>query len=141
MSRGGGPPTLVIWGPEGRMGEVITISVVDDDESIRRALRRLIRSTGLGVDTFGSAEEFLERGDRATRCLILDVKLPGISGLDLQGRLAATDPMIPIIFVSAYGSQEMKDRAMKAGAIDFLGKPFSEETLLDDVRLALDARR
>jgi FixJ family two-component response regulator len=69
------------------------------------------------------------------------VKLPGISGLDLQGRLAATDPMIPIIFVSAYGSQEMKDRAMKAAAIDFLGKPFSEETLLDDVRLALDARR
>jgi FixJ family two-component response regulator len=132
---------LVIWGPGGRMGEVITISVVDDDESIRRALRRLIGSAGLCVDTFGSAEEFLERGDRTTRCLILDVKLPGISGLDLQGRLAATDPMIPIIFVSAYGSQEMKDRAMKAGAIDFLRKPFNEESLLDDVRLALDARR
>jgi two-component system response regulator FixJ len=123
------------------MGEVITISVVDDDESIRRALRRLIGTTGLCVDTFGSAEEFLERGDRATRCLILDVKLPGISGFDLQGRLATTDPMIPIIFVSAYGSQEVRDRAIKAGAIDFLRKPFNEEMLLDDVRLALDARR
>jgi FixJ family two-component response regulator len=134
-------PTLVIWARGDGMGEVITISIVDDDESIRRALRRLIGSAGLSVDTFGSAEEFLERGDRATRCLILDVRLPGISGLDLQGRLATTQPTIPIIFVSAYGSQEMKDQAMRAGAIDFLRKPFNEEMLLDDVRLALDARR
>jgi two-component system response regulator FixJ len=123
------------------MDETVTVSVVDDDESIRRALKRLIAAAGMTVDTFGSAEEFLQQGDRTTRCLILDVRLPGISGLDLQGRLATNGRSIPIIFISAYGSAEDKERAMKAGAIDFLRKPFNDEILLDDVRLALDARR
>jgi FixJ family two-component response regulator len=123
------------------MGDAIHVSVVDDDESIRRALRRLICSAGLTVETFESAEEFLARGDRGTACLILDVRLPGMSGLDLQHQLAATAPRIPIIFMSAYGSEDMKDRAMKAGAVDFLRKPLSEELLLDDVQAALDARR
>jgi FixJ family two-component response regulator len=123
------------------MSEAALVSVVDDDASIRRALRRLIGSTGMSVDTFGSAEEFLERGDRDTACLILDVRLPGMSGLDLQGRLASTNPRTPIIFLSAYETPDIKDRAMKAGAVDFLRKPLREELLLDDVRLALDARR
>jgi FixJ family two-component response regulator len=123
------------------MSEAALVSVVDDDASIRRALRRLIGSTGMSVDTFGSAEEFLERGDRDTGCLILDVRLPGMSGLDLQGRLASTNPRTPIIFLSAYETPDIKDRAMKAGAVDFLRKPLREELLLDDVRLALDARR
>ena len=123
------------------MREAIMVSVVDDDDSIRRALRRLIGSTGMSVDTFKSAEEFLERGDCDTGCLILDVKLPGMSGLDLQGRLASTNPRTPILFLSAYETPDIKDRAMRAGAVDFLSKPISDELLLDGVRLALDARR
>jgi FixJ family two-component response regulator len=119
----------------------VLVSIVDDDESIRRALRRLIGSTGFEVATFASAEEFLERGDPETACLILDVRLPGMSGLDLQHRLAILHPRIPIIFMSAYGSDGMKSQAMRAGAVDFLRKPVGEEELLDDVRLALDARR
>jgi FixJ family two-component response regulator len=122
------------------MGEVL-VSVVDDDESIRRALRRLIGSTGFEVATFGSAEEFLERGNPETACLILDVRLPGMSGLDLQNRLATLHPRIPIIFMSAYGNQALKDQAMRAGAVDFLRKPVGDDELLDDVRLALDGRR
>jgi FixJ family two-component response regulator len=123
------------------MDAAVLVSVVDDDESIQRALRRLIGSTGLTVATFGSAEEFLELGDLETSCLILDVRLPGMSGLDLQHRLAALNPRIPIIFMSAYSTEGMKDRAMHAGAVGFLRKPLSEELLLDDLRLALDARR
>jgi FixJ family two-component response regulator len=123
------------------MGGAVLVSVVDDDDSIRRALRRLIGAAGLTVATYDSAEDFLARGDRDTACLILDVRLPGMSGLDLQDRLMATDPRIPIIFMSAYTSEAMKDRAMKAGAVAFLRKPLSEEILLDDVQLALDAKR
>jgi FixJ family two-component response regulator len=122
------------------MGEAL-VTIVDDDESIRRALRRLIRSAGLEADVFGSAEEFLELGDRGTSCLILDVRLPGMSGLDLQRELAAVSPRIPIIFMSAYGTDAMRERAFQKGAIAFLQKPISEDLLLDDVRLALDARR
>jgi FixJ family two-component response regulator len=101
----------------------------------------LIRSAGFEADAFGSAEEFLLQGDRETACLILDVRLPGMSGLDLQRELAALNPRIPIIFMSAYGSDDMKERAIEKGAIAFLRKPISEDLLLDDVRLALDARR
>jgi FixJ family two-component response regulator len=122
------------------MGQLL-VTIVDDDESIRRALRRLIRSAGFEADAFGSAEEFLLQGDRETACLILDVRLPGMSGLDLQRELAALNPRIPIIFMSAYGSDDMKERAIEKGAIAFLRKPISEDLLLDDVRLALDARR
>ena len=123
------------------MRGAVLVSVVDDDDSIRRALRRLIGSTGLEVDTFGSAEEFLEKGNHETVCLILDVRLPGMSGLELQHQLAGTDPRISIIFMSAYGSEDLKDRAMMAGALGFLDKPIAEDLLLDQVRLALDARR
>ncbi len=120
---------------------VVLVTIVDDDESIRRALQRLMKSAGLTADSFGSAEEFLQRGDRETACLILDVRLPGMSGLDLQRELAALSPRIPIIFMSAYGTEEMKERAIQKGAVSFLRKPFNEDLLLDDIRLALDARR
>ncbi len=122
------------------MAEVL-VTIVDDDESIRRALQRLMRSAGLTADSFGSAEEFLQRGDRETACLILDVRLPGMSGLDLQRELAALNPRIPIIFMSAFGTEEMVERAIEKGAVAFLRKPFNEDLLLDDIRLALDARR
>lgn len=120
---------------------VVLVTIVDDDESVRRALQRLMKSAGLTADSFGSAEEFLQRGDRETACLILDVRLPGMSGLDLQRELAALNPRIPIIFMSAYGTEEMKERAIQKGAVSFLRKPFNEDLLLDDIRLALDARR
>lgn len=120
---------------------VVLVTIVDDDESVRRALQRLMKSAGLTADSFGSAEEFLQRGDRETACLILDVRLPGMSGLDLQRELAALSPRIPIIFMSAYGTEEMKERAIQKGAVSFLRKPFNEDLLLDDIRLALDARR
>jgi FixJ family two-component response regulator len=122
------------------MAEVL-VTIVDDDESVRRALQRLMRSAGLTADSFGSAEEFLQRGDRETACLILDVRLPGMSGLDLQRELAGLNPRIPIIFMSAFGTDEMMERAIEKGAVAFLRKPFNEDLLLDDVRLALDARR
>ncbi len=121
--------------------EEVLVTIVDDDESVRRALQRLMKSAGLAADAFGSAEEFLQRGDRETGCLILDVRLPGMSGLDLQRELAALNPRIPIIFVSAYGTEEMVERAIEKGAVAFLRKPFNEDLLLDDIRLALDARR
>jgi FixJ family two-component response regulator len=123
------------------MGVAVLVSVVDDDESIRRALRRLIGAAGFSVDTFESAEDFLDRGNADTACLILDLRLPGMGGLDLQHQLAATHPRTAIIFVTAYGTPELKERAIKAGALDFLPKPFSEEALLDTVRQAMDARR
>jgi FixJ family two-component response regulator len=122
------------------MGEAL-VTIVDDDESIRRALRRLLQSAGLEADTFGSAEEYLQQGDHETGCLILDVRLPGMSGLDLQRELAAVNPRIPIIFMSAYGTNDMREQALEKGAIAFLRKPIIEDLLLDDVRLALDGRR
>ena len=122
------------------MGQVL-VTIVDDDESIRRALRRLMRSAGIEADAFASAEEYLQQGDHETACLILDVRLPGMSGLDLQRELAALNPRIPIIFMSAFGTDEMRERALEEGAIAFLRKPVSEDLLLDDVRLALDGRR
>lgn len=121
--------------------EHVLVTIVDDDESVRRALQRLMRSAGLAADSFGSAEEFLQRGDRGTACLILDVRLPGMSGLDLQRELAALNPRIPIIFMSAFGTEEMVERAIQKGAFAFLQKPFNEDRLLGDIRLALDARR
>jgi FixJ family two-component response regulator len=111
------------------------VSIVDDDESVREAIKSLLRSVGLGADVFASAEEFL-RSDRLknTACLILDVRMPGISGLELQELLAAAHYKIPIIFITAHVSDcEARSRALRAGAVDFLSKPFNEETLLKDV--------
>jgi FixJ family two-component response regulator len=118
------------------------VFVVDDDPSVRRAVERLIGSVGLQVESFGSAQEFLQdkRVD-APSCLVLDIRLPGISGLDFQRRLAETDTHIPIIFITAHGDIPMSVRAMKAGAVEFLTKPFRDQDLLDAVQIALDRDR
>jgi FixJ family two-component response regulator len=116
--------------------------VVDDDPSVRRAIKRLIGSVGLQVETFGSAPEFLS-GKRAEgpSCLVLDIRLPGISGLDFQRQLAQADIHIPIIFITAHGDVAMTVRAMKAGAVEFLTKPFRDQDLLDAVHIALERDR
>ena len=120
------------------------VFIVDDDRSVREALSALFRSVGLRVELFGSALEFLNgrRGD-APGCLVLDVRLPGLSGLDFQTQLAASGIHLPIIFMTGHGDIPMSVRAMKAGAVDFLAKPFREQDMLDAVAAAIecDARR
>lgn len=115
------------------------VFVVDDDASIRDALRSLIRSVGLRVELFGSPREFLQanRPD-APSCLVLDVRLPGGSGLDLQRELSEAKIYIPVIFITGHGDILMSVRAMKAGAVEFLTKPFRDQDLLDAVQIALD---
>jgi FixJ family two-component response regulator len=118
------------------------IFVVDDDASMREALQRLLRSVGLQVTTFASAREFLHhRGADAPGCLVLDVRLPGLSGLDLQHELAATRIDLPIIFITGYGDIPMTVQAMKAGAVEFLTKPFRDQDLLDAIQHALERDR
>ena len=115
------------------------VFVVDDDPSVREALSGLIRSVGLQVQTFASAQEFLRRPhSEATACLVLDVRLPGLSGLDLQGELTNAGEQIPIIFITGHSDVPMSVRAMKAGAVEFLPKPFREQDLLDAIREALE---
>jgi FixJ family two-component response regulator len=115
------------------------VFVVDDDASVREALDSLMRSVGLGVETFASAKEFL-RAPRATgpACLVLDVRLPGLSGLELQRELAASNHPIPIIFITGHGDIPMTVRAMKAGALEFLPKPFRDQDLLEAVQQAIE---
>ena len=118
------------------------VFVVDDDPSVRRAIKRLIESVGLAVELFGSAKEFLSSPHpEVPSCIILDVRLPGMSGLDLQRTLAATGAHIPIVFITSHGDIPMTVRAMKAGAIEFLPKPFRDQDLLDSVQRALEQDR
>ena len=118
------------------------VCVIDDDSSIRESLSFLLRSAGLRVQTFCSAQEFLARPPReSVGCLVLDVQLPGISGLDLQQELASGDAQIPIIFITGYGNISMSVRAMKAGAFEFLTKPFRDEDLLSAVDQAINCGR
>ena len=119
-----------------------TVFVVDDDESMREALRSLFRSVKLRVETFGSTADFLRSklADVAS-CLVLDVRLPGISGLDFQAELAKANINIPIIFMTGHGDIPMSVKAMKAGAIDFLTKPFRDQDMLDAVASALERDR
>jgi FixJ family two-component response regulator len=118
------------------------VYIVDDDISIREALSTLIRSVGLAVRTFTSAVEFLAAGlPDVAACLVLDVRLPGLSGLDLQGELARAGVHIPIIFISGHGDIPMTVRAMKAGAVEFLPKPLREQDLLDAIAAAIDKDR
>jgi len=114
------------------------VFVVDDDDSTRRALARLFHSVQLRAEVFASAQEFL-RSERADvpSCLVLDVRLPGLSGLDFQAELAKADIRIPVVFISGHGDIPMTVRAMKAGAIDFLVKPFRDQDLLDAVATAI----
>jgi FixJ family two-component response regulator len=119
-----------------------TVFVVDDDASIRQALASLIRSARLRVETFSSAQEFLARPPAdLPGCLVLDVRLPGLSGLDLQSRMAEIDLDIPIVFITGHGDVPTSVRAMKAGAVEFLTKPFLDQDLLDAVGQAIERHR
>jgi FixJ family two-component response regulator len=118
------------------------VLVVDDDSGVREALDRLFRSIGLSTEMFGSASEFLgSRLPDVTSCLVLDVRLPGLSGLDFQAELAKQNIKIPIIFITGHGDIPMTVRAMKGGAVEFLTKPLREQDLLDAVRIALERDR
>ena len=114
------------------------ISIVDDDEFVREATKGLVRSLGYGATTFASAEEFLQsKWINDTECVISDVKMPGLSGVELQSRLIAQGNRTPIIFVSAFSDERTRARALKAGAIGFLSKPFNEERLIEYLHAAL----
>ncbi|HXC42375.1 MAG TPA: response regulator [Candidatus Dormibacteraeota bacterium] len=119
-----------------------TVFVVDDDDLVRAAIQGMLKSVGLRSETFGTAQEFL-RNKRADgpSCLVLDVRLPGVSGLDFQRELADAGIRIPIIFVTGHGDIPMTVRAMKSGAVEFLTKPFRDQDLLDAVQQALDRDR
>jgi len=115
-----------------------TVAVIDDDPDIREALRGLLRSVGLGVELFSSVQEFLAAFQRERPgCLVLDVRLPGRSGLDLQEELARADIHFPVIFISGHADVPMSVRAMKAGAVEFLTKPVRDQDLLDAIQLAI----
>ncbi len=115
------------------------IAIVDDDESVRSAIVGLLKSAGLKTRSFASAEEFLLSGQHGeTACLITDICMPGMSGLELQAKLAEDHCRIPIIFITAYGDTRMRMQAMRAGAVEFLGKPFEDQVLLESVRAALE---
>jgi FixJ family two-component response regulator len=119
-----------------------TVFIIDDDEDMRGALGNLFRSVGHEVRLFGSATEFLQDAPSdAPGCLVLDVRLPGMSGLDFQNRLVAANAHIPIVFMTGHGDIPMSVRAMKAGAVDFLTKPFRDQDMLDAVTRAMEADR
>jgi FixJ family two-component response regulator len=128
--------------PLPRLNDAAIVCVIDDDEDVCKAVERLLRSTGLAVETFPSPQAFLAYplADRPS-CLVLDVQLPGQSGLDLQTALEQADLNIPIVFVTGHGDVPTSVRAMKAGAVDFLEKPFEDRHLLDCIHRALDASR
>ena len=115
------------------------VFVVDDDESVRKALKRLIKSVGMNVETFATARDFLSRQHyEGPSCLVLDVRMPGLSGLDLQQELVKADLTLPIIFITGHGNIPMSVQAIKAGAIDFLEKPFEDQVLLDLIQNAIE---
>jgi FixJ family two-component response regulator len=114
------------------------VMIVDDDESIRRAARRLIKSYGFPVETFASAEDFLSSGRLLeTACLVLDVQMPGLNGLELQSRLITDGHQVPIIFITAFNDENARAQALKAGALGYLVKPFEEADLLTAINVAL----
>ena len=118
------------------------VFVVDDDPSVRRAIKRLVESVGLHVELFGSAAEFMSSGHPdVVSCLVLDIRLPGISGLDFQRDLAKSKNEIPTIFITAHGDIPMTVRAMKGGAVEFLTKPFRDQDLLDAIQVGLERDR
>ena len=118
------------------------ISIVDDDESVREATKGLARSLGYGVATFASAEDFLQSNQiDDTECVISDVQMPGLSGVELQSQLIAHGNRTPIIFITAYQEEKTRARAMKAGAIGVLSKPFNEDSLIKFINTALAARK
>ena len=117
----------------------LTVFVVDDDEEVRNAMKRLMNSVGLAVETFASAEEYLAQFDPARPgCLLLDVRMKGMSGLEVQERLALEEVQPPIIIITGHGDVPMAVRAVKAGAVNFIEKPFNEQVLLDSVHRAIE---
>ena len=121
------------------MAETPIVYVVDDDEGIRKSLESLIRSVGLNVQTFASARQFLGAKRKAVPgCLVLDVRLPGLSGLDLQSELAKAEIHTPVVFITGHGDIPMSVRAIKAGAVEFLTKPFRDQDLLDAIQQAIE---
>jgi FixJ family two-component response regulator len=115
------------------------IAVLDDDDSVRSALQGLLKAVGLPAQTYASAEEFLKSSQRQQiACLIADIRMPGMSGLELQAQLNAERCRIPIIFITAHGDAKMRMQALRAGAVEFLAKPFDDEALLESVRAALE---
>jgi FixJ family two-component response regulator len=116
------------------------VSIVDDDDLMRRALQGLLKAVGLQARAFASAEEFLESGQQHdTACLIADIRMSGMSGLELQTRLNAERIRIPTIFITAHGDERMRMQALRAGAVEFLAKPFDHGALLESVRAALES--
>lgn len=116
------------------------VAVIDDDESIRTALKELLRSVGLPAQAFASAEEFLKSGlQQRAGCLIVDIHMPGMSGLELQAKLNVDRCRIPTIFITAHGDEKMRMQALRGGAVEFVTKPFDDEALLETVRAALMA--
>jgi FixJ family two-component response regulator len=115
------------------------VAIVDDDRSVQSALKDLMESAGLSAQCFGSAEEFLESDQQnQIACLVADIRMPGMSGLELQAQLKAEGARIPIIFITAHGEAKTEMQAMNAGALEFLSKPFDDEVLLEKVRAALN---
>jgi FixJ family two-component response regulator len=116
------------------------VAIVDDDDLMRGALQGMLKSVGLPSQAFASAEEFLTSGQQhKTACLITDIRMPGMSGLELQAKLNAEHCRIPTIFITAHGDTRMKMQALRAGAVEFLAKPFDDEVLLGSVRAALQS--
>ena len=116
------------------------VAIIEDDESYRLAVQRLLKSAGLSVRSFASAEDFLSSGQQQeTGCLIADIRMPGMSGLDLQAKLISDHYPIPTIFMTAHGDEKMRMQAMRAGAVKFFTKPFDGENLIDAVRVALES--
>jgi FixJ family two-component response regulator len=114
------------------------VAIVDDDDSVRGTLQELLRAAGFSSQAFDSAEAFLGSGhQQETACLITDIRMPGMSGLELQARLNAERCKIPTIFITAHGDEEMRLQALRAGAVEFLPKPFDDEVLIESVRAAL----
>ena len=124
------------------MSELPLIAVVDDDEAIREAIQSLLRSVGFRAEVFASAEDFLQSDHlQDTACLIVDMRMPRMNGLELQWQLAAANCPIPLIFITAHGDEETRARALRAGAVAFLDKPFSDDVVLSAVQAALQSAR
>jgi FixJ family two-component response regulator len=123
-----------------RQGTEKMVAIIEDDESYRGAIQRLLKSAGFSVQSFPSAEDFLVSGvQRDTGCLIADIRMPGMSGLELQSKLNSDHCLIPTIFITAHGDEKMRLQAMRSGAVKFLMKPFDGSILLEAVRVALES--
>ena len=121
-------------------GKTNLVAIVDDDDSMRTALAGLLKAVGLATQAFASAEDFLKSGQQHhAACLIADIRMPGMSGLELQAHLNAERCRIPTIFITAHGDEKMRMQALRAGAVEFMAKPFNDEALLESVRAALDS--